>query len=343
VSRPFGRAAWNRGATRANLVDNPTYTPPVEGRVLVTEPGLPLALARDLLRGVVRTIDRNIGAWSGDDVVGLLVGPDATVAGEDLDRLPKLRAVATCSVGYDHIDLAAAERRGVWVCNVPDYCVEEVADHTLALLTGLLRGVVILDRSVADGGWDHRAAGILHRIARTRLGVVGCGRIGRAVASRALALRMEVWGFDPLVPDDVLARAGIRPSELDELLASCTAVSLHAALAEDNRGMIGVRELGLVPEGAFLVNTARAGLVDMEAVLDALDSGKLAGAAFDVLSVEPPTSHAPPPRHDRLVVTPHAGWFSPEALGQVYRRAVLSVRDVLENKEPRDVVIRGRM
>jgi D-3-phosphoglycerate dehydrogenase len=216
-----------------------------------------------------------------------------------------------------------------------------MADHALALLLALLRGVVVLDRSVRAGGWDHRAAGPLRRAAGTRLGIVGCGRIGRALAVRAAALGFEVWGYDPLIPSAELPAVGIRPSPLDELVASCSAFSLHAPLTPETRGMIGPEQLASMPEGAVIVNTARAALLDLGAVLAALDSGKLHGVALDVLPVEPPTPEAPVPRHPRLVVTPHAGWFSPQAESEVYRRAVVAVRDVLEGRVPRDAVVRG--
>ncbi|HXF72164.1 MAG TPA: C-terminal binding protein [Actinomycetota bacterium] len=312
-------------------------------RVVVLEPGVPAGLAEELLRGTATSVERGPERAEGEDVWALIVGPGTRLSAREFERLPSLRIVSTCSVGVDHIDLAAAEGRGVWVTNVPDYCVEEMADHALALLLALLRGVVVLDRDVGRGGWDHRAAGPLQRIRGTRLGIVGCGRIGRALAVRARALGMEVWGYDPLVPPEQLAAAGIRPADLEELLAACSALSLHAPLTPATERMIGARELALVPEGAILVNTARAGLVDQEALLAALDSGRLRAAALDVLPVEPPTPDAPAPRHPRLVVTPHAGWYSPEAEEEVYRRAVIAVRDVLEGREPRDVVVRGRI
>jgi D-3-phosphoglycerate dehydrogenase len=302
-----------------------------------------MELATELLRAVASSVERGAMPVEGPDVLALVVGPGTRVSAGDLERMPALRIVSTCSVGFDHIDLAAAERRGVWVTNVPDYCVEEMADHALALLLAMLRGVVVLDRDVARGGWDHRAAGPLRRIRGTRLGIVGCGRIGRALAARASALGMEVWGFDPLVPPEELAAAGIRPAALDELLAGCPAISLHAPLTPATEGMIGARELSLVHEGAVLVNTARAGLVDQDAMLAALDSGRLLAAAIDVLPVEPPTPEAPAPRHPHLIVTPHAGWYSPGAEEEVYRRALIAVRDVLSGREPRDAVVRGRL
>jgi D-3-phosphoglycerate dehydrogenase / 2-oxoglutarate reductase len=313
----------------------------VAGRVLVAEPVLPLDLVHDLLQGLAVTAVRHEGPWPDEHVVGIIIGPETPVSAHDLDRMIDLRVISTCSIGVDHIDLEGSHRRGVWVCNVPDYCVEEVADHSVAMILALLRGLVTLDRSVAEGRWDYRAAGPLRTASGTRLGIVGCGRVGRAVATRASALGFEVWGFDPLVPAESLSAAGIRLSGLDELLASCDAVSLHASLTSETTGMIGPRELTAMPDGAVLVNVGRAGLLHLDALLAALDSGKLAGAALDVLPSEPPAPEDIP-RHSRLIVTPHAAWFSPQAESEVWRRGVLAVRDVLEGREPGDPVVRGR-
>jgi D-3-phosphoglycerate dehydrogenase / 2-oxoglutarate reductase len=278
-------------------------------------------------------VDVGSSPWSGDDVVGLLSFEPVT--GDDLDRLPALEVIATPSVGFDHVDVEAATRRGVWVCNVPDYCVDEMADHALALLLALVRGVVELDRSVRAGRWDYEVAGPLVRVSDVRLGVIGFGRIGRAVASRARVLGMDVSAHDPLVADAEIAAAGVQPAALEELLRSSTAVSVHAPLTEATRGLVGADELALLPEGAFVVNAARAGLVDTSALLDALAAGRLGGVALDVLDVEPPERA---PQAGRLIVTPHAGWYSERAREEVFRRAAESVRDVLEGRRPRDAV-----
>jgi D-3-phosphoglycerate dehydrogenase len=209
-----------------------------------------------------------------------------------------------------------------------------MADSTLALLLALLRGVVALDRTVRLGAWDDHAAGPLLRLQGTRIGVVGFGRIGRAVATRALALGMEVWATDPVVEAREIETAGVRPATLDALLESCTAVTLHVPLTPRTERLIGARELALMPQGAFLVNTARAGLVDADAFHAALENGQLGGAAVDVLAVEPPTAEHPAPIHPRLIVTPHSAWYSPESEREVYRRATLAVRAVLEGREP---------
>jgi D-3-phosphoglycerate dehydrogenase / 2-oxoglutarate reductase len=309
-------------------------------RIVVGDTGYRLEDVRAGLDGLGVDVVRGSPPWTGDDVVALLLGTDVGVREEDLDALPALRVVATCSVGFDHVPVEAAAARGVWVCNVPDYCVEEVADHSLALVLALLRGVVELDRSVRAGGWDHTASGELRRIRGTRLGLVGFGRIGRALAERAAALGFEVWATDPFVEDASLAAAGVRPAALDELLGACEAVSLHLPLTPATDGLIGETELARMRPGAVLVDTARAQLVDLDALVTALDEGRLGGAALDVLPVEPPTSEHPAPQAPRLVVNPHAAWYSAEAEEAVYRRSVESVRAVLEGRDPPDAVNR---
>lgn len=303
-------------------------------RVFVCDPYFPLDVVREELTGRPESVEPVEGPWEGDDVVGLLVGPDYPVGAAELERLPALRAVATCSVGFDHIDLDAASQRGVWVTNIPDYCIEEMADSTIALLLSLLRGVVVLDRSVRAGRWDHTAAGTLRRLSDTRLGVIGFGRIGRAVAAKARALDLEVWATDSFVPDGEIEAAGVRPAPLRELLASCTAFTLHTPLTPETEGLIGTGELDLMPHGSVLVDTARARLLDLDAVLAALDDGRLAAAALDVLPVEPPSAQHPPPEHPRLVVNPHAAWYSPDTEQASYRRPVRAIRAVLEGRVP---------
>jgi D-3-phosphoglycerate dehydrogenase / 2-oxoglutarate reductase len=283
------------------------------------------------------------GALSGDDVVGV-VAWERPVGEAELAALPRLRVVVTPSVGYDHLDLDAARRHGgVWVCHVPDYCVEEMADTALALVLALLRGVVALDRHVREGFWDAGGAGPLRRVRGTRLGVVGFGRIGSALAARARPLGFEVWASDPAVDASVVRSAGVRPAaSLDELLAACEVVSLHAPLTAATRGLIGARELALMPPGALLVNTARAALCDTGALLAALDDGRLGGAALDVLDVEPPTDEHPAPRHPRLIVTPHAGYASPSADAELERRVAAALRTALDGGAPEGALVAPR-
>jgi len=306
-------------------------------RVLVVDPYYVLEEVAEILEGLAE-VEAATAPWAGDDVVGLLVGPDYPVGAEELDRLPALKIVATCSVGYDHVDTDAAANRGVWVCNVPDYCVEEMADSSIALLLALVRGVVALDRSVRAGGWDHTVAGALRTFRGTRLGVIGFGRIGRAVAARALAVGFEVCAVDPHLPDEAISAYGATPATLDDALESCEAFSLHSLLTPESRGLIGAEELARMPRGSLLVDTARAALVDFDAVLAALDSGQLGGAAFDVLPVEPPSAEAPAPERPTLIVNPHAAWYSPATEHEAYRRPAVAVREALEGRRPTDAL-----
>jgi D-3-phosphoglycerate dehydrogenase len=257
-----------------------------------------------------------------DDVVVVLTMPARAVGEELMARLPALRVVGTATVGFDHVDLDAAERRGVAVVSVPDYCTEEVADHTLALLYALMRGVVALDRQVFAGGWDAKGAGPLRTLAGLRVGIVGLGRIGGAVATRLLALGAEVWAHDVLP----VAREGVRLVELDELLGECDAVTLHVPLTSETRGLIGRAEIASMRAGALLVNTARGAVVDVGAVLEALRRGHLGGAALDVLPQEPPPVA---PLAPNLIVTPHAAYYSEASEARAYRLCVARVREVL--------------
>jgi D-3-phosphoglycerate dehydrogenase len=282
------------------------------------------------------------GALSGDDVVGV-VSWERPVGEAELAALPRLRVVLTPSVGFDHLDLDAARRHGgVWVCHVPDYCVDEMADTALALALALMRGVVALDRGVRAGNWDAGAAGPLRRVRGTRLGVVGFGRIGAALAARAVLLGFEVWASDPAVPEATMRAAGVRPAELGALLAACHVVSLHAPLTPATRGLIGAEHIATMPRGALFVNTARAGLCDTDAVLAALADGRLGGAALDVLDVEPPTREHPAPRHPNLIVTPHSAYASPEAEAELQRRVAAAVRAALDGGAPDGALVTPR-
>ena len=256
-----------------------------------------------------------------DDVVGVLTILKPVDA-ELIAALPSLRVVATPTVGFDHIDVEAAEARGVAVVSVPDYCTQEVADHALALLLALVRGVVTLDRDVLRGGWNPKAAGALRTVAELRVGIVGLGRIGGAMATRLLALGAEVWAHDVLP----VQRDGVRFVGLAELLAECDAVTLHVPLTRETRGMIGRAELESMKNDALLVNTSRGAVVEVGPVLEALRAGRLGGAALDVLPQEPPPVA---PLAPNLVLTPHAAYYSEAAEERSVRLAVARMREIL--------------
>jgi D-3-phosphoglycerate dehydrogenase len=260
----------------------------------------------------------------GPDVEAVLLMREVPFGAPEMETVPRARVIVTASIGYDHVDVAAAAERGIWVCNVPDYCVEEVADHTLALLLALARGVVTLDRSVAGGAWDPFAAGRLRTLAGMRVGIVGYGRIGSAVARRLRALGCE------LLVNDV-RDVGVPLVSRDDLLAMCDAVTLHVPLTAATTGLIGGRELALMRPVALLVNTSRGAVVEVEPLVRALGEGRLGGAALDVLPTEPPPSV---PAAPNLIVTPHAAWYSEAADRRRYAGAVAAVRTALRGERP---------
>jgi len=225
-------------------------------------------------------------AASADTVA--VITADRPVRAQELAHAPNLQLVITASVGFDHVDLDGFRDRGVKVCHTPGYCTEEVADHAIAAVLSLVRGLHRFDRAIQHREWDIASGGPVRRISGTKLGIVGLGRIGRGVAERARALGMEVIGSHPSRSAEQIAALGVRPASLDELLAEADVVSLHALSDPHAPPLLGAEQLALMGPQALLVNTARAALVDLDALADRLNSGRLAGAHFDVWASEPP-------------------------------------------------------
>lgn len=276
----------------------------------------------------------------GAGVVALLVHPGVVVGADAVAALPDLRIVAATSAGYDHLDLDAIAAAGAWATHCPGYCDAEVAEHAIAFVLDLLRGVTILDREVRAGAWDWRLAPP-RTVAGSVLGIVGLGRIGREVAWRARALGMRVTGNDPMLPAGAIAALGVEPvADLHALLGGADVVTLHLPLNDSTRGLIDAAALAAMAPGAFLVNCARAGLIDHEALGAALTGGRLGGCALDVLPVEPPSPDDRALSWPRTIISPHAAWYSPGAAETPYRRAGRAVAAVLRGEEPVDVLAR---
>lgn len=255
-----------------------------------------------------------------------LVTQYAPVTRAVLEQLPGLRAVARYGTGVDTIDVVAAADRGIAVMSVPDYAVSEVSDQTVALIMALTRGVVVADRAVRAGRWDLDAVRQVRRTSTMRLGLVGVGRIGAMVARKAAALGFAVAAYDVVdVPD------GIERLELAELLAASDVVSLHLPLTERTHHLIGEAELALMRPGAFLVNTARGAIVDEAALAAALRAGKLGGAGLDVVESEPLAADSPLRDCPNVVVTPHVGFYSQEALHELKWRVATGVVETLRS------------
>jgi D-3-phosphoglycerate dehydrogenase len=266
----------------------------------------------------------------------------APITAAALDGLPACRFVSRLGIGYDMIDVAAATQRGVAVANTPDYCVEEVAAHTVALVLALGRRVVTLDAAVRAGRWAvvADAPGAL-RPSRATLAVVGFGRIGSLTAAHAAALGFRVVVHDPHVPAATVRAAGHEPLALAEALAIADVVSLHVPLTAQTRHLLDADALAQMQPGALLVNTCRGGLIDEAALARALHDGRLAGAGLDVFEEEPLPADSPLRDAPNLVLTPHAAWYSPASLQELPRRAARQVVDFLAGRPVTSIVNPG--
>jgi phosphoglycerate dehydrogenase-like enzyme len=249
-------------------------------------------------------------------------------------RLTRCRVIVGCGVGVDRIDVAAAARAGIPVCNVPDYGTGEVADHALGLILALSRGIVRSHEALRDdvvGGWRSDLPPTLTRLDGSRLGLVGLGRIGRAVAARARGLGLEIVVYDPYLPVGTEIPGGSRIDDFPAFLGEVDVVSIHAPLTDETRGMFDAAAFRAMRPGALLVNAARGAIVDTDALADALEAGRIAGAALDVLPEEPPRAGGKLIAafladaawlRGRLVLTPHSAWRSPASYAECRRKAV---------------------
>ncbi len=270
---------------------------------------------------------------AGDALVEALAGCDGVVAGDDrftadvLERLPGLRAIAKWGIGVDGIDFDAAERLGIEVTNTPGEFAEEVADVTLAYVVMLARGLHLIDRGVRAGGWPKPAG---RSLASLRLGILGLGSIGRAVASRGLFLGMRVLGSDPSPTGaDAARRLGVEVVETDDLFGGSNILAVTAPHNDSTHHLVGHDAFGRMRPGTLLVNTGRGPVVDTAALVDALESGTIAGAALDVLEDEPPGPDHPLRRFDGVVFGSHNASNTLEASDRVHRRAIANLASCL--------------
>jgi len=296
------------------------------------------AAGHELRTASCRTAQDAVAAAQDADALLVQYAP---ITAEVLSALPRVRLVSRYGVGVDVVDLDAARARGVWVCNVPDYGTTEVALHAVAMLLALLRNLPGHDRSVHAGRWNYRLGGPLRRPGELTLGVVGLGRIGRLTMERAAPWFGGCVGYDPHLPDDAWP-AGVERVDLDPLFTRSNAVTLPLPLTSETSGLVGERLLERLPAGSYLVNTARGGLVDPDAVRKALDDGRLAGVALDVLPEEPPPAGHPLLGHPRALLTPHVGWYSEESERELRRKAAENVVTWARTGRPTYPVVEGR-
>jgi D-3-phosphoglycerate dehydrogenase / 2-oxoglutarate reductase len=292
----------------------------------------------EVVEAQCRSEEEVIGAGQG---VSALLTQYARITARVLDELPELRLVVRYGVGYDIVDVRAARERGVWVANVPDYGTEEVAVHALSMALSLLRHLPLYDRDVKAGRWHSTSTGPLYRLKNSTLGVAGLGRIGGTFARRAGPWFGRTLGCDPYLGEDAWPE-GVEPASLEEVFTESLLVSLHPPLTDETWGFIDRNLFERMPEGSYLVNTARGGLVVMEDLLWALDEGPLAGAGLDVLPQEPPPPDHPLLSKPNVILTPHAAYYSLEAEEEVRAKAAQNVVSWAQEGRPLYPVVEGR-
>ena len=250
-------------------------------------------------------------------------------------QLERCKIICRIGTGVDAIDIPAATARGIWVTNVPDYSIDEVSTHAIALVLAQARNLFTHREAARGGDWRYLADTPIRRFAGQTLGVLGLGRIGRASARKGRGLGLDVIACDPYLGDDVFADAGARRVDFPTLLAESDYLTLHVPLTDETRRLIDAAALARMKPGAYLVNTSRGEVVDIPALLEAVRGRRIAGAGIDVLPVEPPAADDPILSEERIVVTPHIAWASTEAARDVRVRGAEDVVRVLRGEPPR--------
>ena len=294
---------------------------------------------RPLLEAGFEVVDSpREGPFSEEELIPLLRGCSAVIASMDeytervFEECPELKVVSRWGTGVDSVDIDAATRHRVLVTNTPGLLADAVADMTFGLMICLARRIIEASAAVGNGSWrEVEGVGVYGKC----LGIVGLGSVGSAVARRAKGFRMRVLAYDAAPRKRRAEELGVELVSLDRLLSQADFVSLHASLTPENRHMIGERELRLMKKTAYLINTARGGLVDQRSLVRALQEGWIAGAALDTLEEEPPKENEPLLRIDRCLVTPHSAFYCTEAVREVNAQVCRNIIDAFSGRRPR--------
>jgi D-3-phosphoglycerate dehydrogenase / 2-oxoglutarate reductase len=258
----------------------------------------------------------------------------AKLTGELLRQLTRCKVIGRFGLGVDNIDLPAAKEMGITVTYVPDYCLQEVSDHAMALLLALARKIPLSDRLVQAGRWEMPAVVPIYRLEGQVLGLIGFGNIPRKVVPKAQAFGLRVITHDPYVSPDVVKSLGVENVSFDELLATSDFISVHAPATPQTRGLLNAQAFAKMKKGVLVINTARGPLIDEQALVQALDSGQIGAAALDVLATEPPPNDFPLRGRDNVILTPHTAFYSVDALNELQTKCASDVARVLSGEPP---------
>ncbi len=291
----------------------------------------------ELVEGQCRGEDEIIALSSTADAI---LNTYAPITEKVIDALERCRVIVRFGIGVDNVAVEAATRRGIMVANTTDYCIDEVADQAMALLLALARGLFHSAKIARDATWDFKRMPSLTRIRGQTLGLLGVGRIGSAMAARAKGFGLRILGYDPYVSDEMARQMEVQRVDLDTLLRQSDFVSIHVPLNSETTGMVGEEVLRKMKPTAFLINVARGKIVNQAALCQALQQGRIAGAALDVLETEPPRLDDPILQLSNVILTPHSAWYSEESRAEMRRRAVGQVVSVLKGELPYSLVNR---
>jgi D-3-phosphoglycerate dehydrogenase len=308
--------------------DNKTVDPSIQQEILAE-------VDAELTQTTVRTEDAVIDAIQGAE--GLIVDAATPVTAEVFESVDSLQVVGRAGIGVDNVAVDAAEDHGVPVVYVPDYCVDEVATHALALLLSTVRSVHRFDRRTTDGEWDWKDGQPIHRLRGSTLGLVGFGKISRRLAAMVQGMGLTVLVHDPYVPSHECTHFNVDSVGFEELLDRSEYVSVHVPLYEETRGLFDEQAFDQMRDDAILINTARGPVLNEDALVAALDDGEIARAGIDVMETEPPEGSPLPGRED-VVITPHTSWYSEDSRRDLSEDVARDVARVLTGEEPRSPV-----
>jgi D-3-phosphoglycerate dehydrogenase len=274
-----------------------------------------------------------------DDILAVAKDADAILVTyakltrDILSQLTKCKAIGRFGLGVDNIDLPTAKEKGIAVNYVPDYCIREVSDHTMALLLALIRKIPLSNKLVQSGRWEMPAVVPIRRLEGTVLGLVGFGHIPRLVVPKAQAFGMKVIAYDPYVKPEQFKAMNVEGVDFDTLVKTSDYLSVHAPLLPATRGMLNADAFAKMKKGAYVVNTARGPLIDEPALIAALDAGQVGGAALDVVTAEPLAKDSPLLGRDNVIISPHTGFYSIEALEELQTKCATDVARVLSGEK----------
>ncbi|MCP3763811.1 C-terminal binding protein [Domibacillus sp. A3M-37] len=265
--------------------------------------------------------------------VDAILNQYAPVSRRVIESLENTKIISRYGVGVNTIDLDAAKEKGITVANVPDYGMEEVSNHALALLLSWARKVTLLNNEVKKGNWDFKACVPIHRFNEQTVGVLGFGRIPRRFIEKVKPLGFKTAAYDPFVSAEDMAAVGVQKMELDEIIRESDFLSVHVPLIDDTFHLINEERLNQMKRNAVIINTARGPIIDEKALADALEKGIIAGAALDVTEDEPVSIDSPLLKMDNVIITPHSAWYSEEAMIELRQKAAKNIVHVLSGEK----------